>query len=101
MHDEQIEFSIESLYELIVSRKAERPEGSYTTYLFDKGLEKILKKVGEECSEVLIASMKRNRDEIIYETADLCYHMLVLMCETGVGPSDIMDELRRRHGAGG
>jgi len=99
--DELSSFSIQSLYELIAARKAERPEGSYTTYLFDNGLEKILKKVGEECSEVLIASMKRDKGEIVYEAADLCYHMLVLMCETGVAPSDIVDELRRRHGKSG
>jgi phosphoribosyl-ATP pyrophosphohydrolase/phosphoribosyl-AMP cyclohydrolase len=90
-------FSLDMLYNLIVKRKAERPEGSYTTYLFDKGLEKILKKVGEECSEVIIASMKRDKGETVYEAADLCYHMLVLLCEAGIEPSAVVDELRRRH----
>ena len=93
----QADFSIDSLYRLIEARKAERPEGSYTTYLFDKGLEKILKKVGEESAEVIIAAMKQNRGELVFEAADLCYHMLVLLCEAGIEPSCILGELRGRH----
>ena len=94
-------FSIAALYEIIKSRKEEKPDGSYTAYLFKSGIEKILKKVGEECSEVIIAAMKRNEGEIIYEAADLCYHMLVLLCEAGIDPSEITRELSGRHGAGG
>ena len=90
-------FSLRTLYDIIAARKAERPEGSYTSYLFNKGIEKILKKVGEESSEVIIASMKRNREETIYETADLCYHLLVLLCESGIEPEEIIDELSGRH----
>ena len=89
--------SIQALFDLVAARKAEMPEGSYTTYLFDKGIEKILKKVGEESSEVIIASMKNNKDEIVYETADLCYHILVLLCEAGIKPVEIIGELERRH----
>jgi len=90
-------FSLGTLYDIVKARKAERPDGSYTTYLFDKGLEKIAKKVGEESAEVIIASIKQNRDELIYETADLCYHMLVLLCEAGIEPAAIVNELDRRH----
>jgi phosphoribosyl-ATP pyrophosphohydrolase/phosphoribosyl-AMP cyclohydrolase len=85
-----------ALYALIQRRKAEHPEGSYTTYLFDKGIEKILKKVGEEASEVIIAAMKGSKEETVYEAADLCYHMLVLLCEAGISPSEVAQELARR-----
>ena len=73
------EFSVDGLYSLLQQRDKERPSGSYTTYLFEKGLEKILKKVGEESTEVVIGSMKGSRDEAIYEISDLTYHLLVLM----------------------
>ena len=92
-------FNMQTLYDIVMKRRAERPAGSYTTYLFDKGREKILKKVGEECAEVIIAAMKRDEGEIIYETADLCYHMLVLLCDAGIEPSAIIDELSRRRKA--
>ncbi|MDR3121624.1 MAG: bifunctional phosphoribosyl-AMP cyclohydrolase/phosphoribosyl-ATP diphosphatase HisIE [Clostridiales bacterium] len=90
-------FSVDALHALLLSRKAELPEGSYTTYLFEKGLEKILKKVGEECTEVVIAAMKRSKEETVFEAADLYYHMLVLLCELGIPPSDIAAELAGRH----
>ncbi|MFR6627324.1 MAG: phosphoribosyl-ATP diphosphatase [Flavonifractor plautii] len=79
--DEQ--FSYEGLYRLLEERRAKRPEGSYTTYLFEKGLDKILKKVGEECTEVIIAAMTGITRETVYELADLAYHVLVLMVEAG------------------
>ena len=94
---ENAEFSIDSLYDLLVSRNRERPANSYTTYLFEKGKEKILKKVGEECTEVIIGAMKGSREETIYELADLCYHALVLMVEEGISPEDIRAELASRH----
>lgn len=91
------DFSVGALYALLLDRKAEAKEGSYTTYLFQKGREKILKKVGEECTEVIIGAMKDDRDETVYEIADLAYHILVLMAEMGVTPDDIRSELARRH----
>lgn len=90
-------FSMDALYALIQGRKTEKKEGSYTTYLFEKGKEKILKKVGEECTEVIIGAMKDSREETVYEIADLCYHVLVLMAETGITPEDIETELASRH----
>ena len=84
------------LYDLIVERKQKMPEGSYTTYLFDKGLDKILKKVGEESAEVIIASKNRNKSEVVYETSDLLYHLLVLLVEQGVTLEDIFAELKSR-----
>lgn len=90
-------FSMDLLYALIQGRKAEKKEGSYTTYLFEKGKEKILKKVGEECTEVIIGAMKDSREETVYEIADLSYHVLVLMAETGITPEDIRKELASRH----
>ena len=90
-------FDWHGLYELIKSRKAEMPDGSYTTYLFSNGIEKILKKIGEECTEVVIGAMKSSKGETVNELADLCYHALVLMCEMGIDPSDIEAELGRRH----
>ncbi len=90
-------FSLDGLYRLLLSRKAERPAGSYTTYLFDKGREKILKKVGEECTEVVIGAMKGSREETIFEVSDLAYHVLVLMAEMGITPEDIRAELASRH----
>jgi phosphoribosyl-ATP pyrophosphohydrolase/phosphoribosyl-AMP cyclohydrolase len=84
------------LYELIKSRQKEMPEGSYTTYLFDKGIDKILKKVGEESAEVIIAAKNRVKGEVLYESADLVYHLLVLLVEQGVELSDLFAELRAR-----
>ncbi len=91
------EFSLNTLYELLVERKKEMPEGSYTSYLFEKGLDKILKKVGEECTEVIVAAKGQDRKETIYEIADLAYHVLVLMVESGISPEDVKRELSSRH----
>ena len=90
-------FSLRGLYELLLDRKQRRPEGSYTSYLFEKGIDKILKKVGEECTEVIIAAKAADRRETVYEIADLCYHVLVLMAEQGITPEEIADELASRH----
>ncbi len=91
------QFSLNSLYALIKGRQANPVEGSYTNYLFEKGREKILKKVGEESAEVIIAAMKNSVEESVYEISDLCYHTLVLMCEMGISPEDIIKELAKRH----
>ena len=91
------EFSLRGLYQLLQGRKADRPEGSYTTFLFDKGLDKILKKVGEECTEVIIAGKAEDKKETIYEIADLAYHVMVLMVEAGITPEDVHKELASRH----
>ncbi len=90
-------FSLDGLYALLEDRKAERPEGSYTSYLFDKGLDKILKKVGEECTEVIIAGKAEDRRETVYEIADLCYHVLVLMVQMGIPLGEVRKELASRH----
>lgn len=95
--EDRHEFSIEGLYELLEGRKKEKPEGSYTTYLFEKGLDKILKKVGEECTEVIIAGKAEDKKETIYEIADLAYHVMVLMVEAGISVEDIQKELASRH----
>ena len=91
------EFSYESLYEMLVGRKIEKKEGSYTTYLFEKGIDKILKKVGEECTEVIIAGKADDKKETIYEVADLCYHVMVMMIQMGISLEDIHKELASRH----
>ena len=91
------EFSYELLMKLIEGRKTEKKEGSYTTYLFEKGLDKILKKVGEESTEVIIAAHARDKKETIYEIADLAYHVMVLMVESGITLRDVYDELASRH----
>ena len=91
------EFSLEALIKLIEGRKKEKKEGSYTTYLFEKGLDKILKKVGEECTEVIIAGKADDKKETIYEIADLTYHVLVLMIQMGISLEDIHRELASRH----
>jgi phosphoribosyl-ATP pyrophosphohydrolase/phosphoribosyl-AMP cyclohydrolase len=88
---------IDFLYNLILSRKEEMPEGSYTTYLFEEGIDKILKKVGEESAEVIIASKNKPDQELVLETADLVYHMLVLLAERGINPAQIRNELKKRH----
>ncbi len=92
-----IEFSYEGLLELIKGRKIEKKEGSYTTYLFEKGIDKILKKVGEESTEVIIAAKADDKKETIYEIADLAYHVMVLMVEMGISLEDIHKELASRH----
>ena len=91
------QFSCQGLYELLEERKAKRPAGSYTTYLFEKGLDKILKKVGEECTEVIIGGRKEDKAETIYEIADLTYHVMVLMVQMGISVQDITAELEKRH----
>ncbi|MBQ8067935.1 MAG: phosphoribosyl-ATP diphosphatase [Solobacterium sp.] len=91
------EFDLNELYRLLEGRKKDLPEGSYTTYLFQKGLDKILKKVGEECTEVIIAAKDQDRKETIYEIADLTYHVMVLMVEAGISVEDIRTELAGRH----
>ncbi len=95
--DELHEFSYEGLMKLIEGRKTDKKEGSYTTYLFEKGLDKILKKVGEESTEVIIAAKAEDRAETIYEIADLAYHTMVLMIEAGISLEDIHRELASRH----
>ncbi len=96
-NEELKDFSYEDLMELIKGRKTEKKEGSYTTYLFEKGLDKILKKVGEESTEVIIAAKDNDKAETIYEIADLAYHVMVLMIEAGIDLADIHKELASRH----
>lgn len=95
--DNYAEFSLTELYELIKNRKTEKKEGSYTNYLFDSGLDKILKKVGEESAEVLIAGKGGDKAETVFEICDLVYHLLVLMVQTDITPENIVDELKTRH----
>ncbi len=94
---ENTPFSIDGLYDMLVGRKVEKKEGSYTTYLFEKGIDKILKKVGEESTEVIVAGKGGEKEETIYEIADLAYHVMVLMVEMGITPKDIRKELAGRH----
>lgn len=96
-NEDKKEFSLQGLFDLIKGRKTDKKEGSYTTYLFEKGLDKILKKVGEECTEVIIAAKAQDKNETIYEIADLAYHTLVLMIEAGISLEDIHAELSSRH----
>lgn len=95
--EERSEFSLQSLMTLIEGRKLEKKEGSYTTYLFEKGLDKMLKKIGEESTEVIIAAKADDKKETIYEIADLAYHVMVMMIEMGISLEDIHDELASRH----
>ena len=95
--EEKQEFSLNGLYDMLVGRKNDKPEGSYTTYLFEKGIDKILKKVGEESTEVIIAAKADDRDETVYELADLAYHAMVLMVQMGISVEDIHRELASRH----
>ena len=95
--EDKHEFSMEGLYELLVGRKEKLPEGSYTTYLFQKGIDKILKKVGEECTEVIIAGKADDKKETVYEIADLAYHVMVLMVQMGISVEDVQKELASRH----
>ncbi|MBQ7116049.1 MAG: bifunctional phosphoribosyl-AMP cyclohydrolase/phosphoribosyl-ATP diphosphatase HisIE [Clostridia bacterium] len=90
-------FTVDGLVKTIEGRKLDPKEGSYTTYLFEKGIDKILKKVGEECTEVIIAGKANDKAEAIYEISDLMYHVLVLMIEMGISVGDIMKELSSRH----
>lgn len=95
--DEMHDFSLNGLMELIKGRKTEKKEGSYTTYLFEKGIDKILKKVGEESTEVIIAAKADDKKDTIYEIADLAYHVMVLMTQMGISLKDIHEELASRH----
>ena len=95
--EEAAPFRLEGLYDLLMDRKATLPEGSYTSYLFQKGLDKILKKVGEESTEVIIAGKAEDKAETIYEIADLTYHVLVLMAQMGISVEDVKKELASRH----
>lgn len=95
--EDKNEFSLDGLYSLLVGRMGNMPEGSYTTYLFKKGLDKILKKVGEECTEVIIGGKNNDKSETVYEIADLAYHVLVLMVEMGISVNDVRKELASRH----
>ena len=95
--EEEGVFSPDALFEMIKGRKTEKKEGSYTTYLFEKGIDKILKKVGEECTEVIIASKDNDKKETIYEIADLYYHVMVMMVEMGIDVDDVLCELASRH----
>lgn len=94
---EQEKVQLTDLYQLIKDRKTSPKEGSYTSYLFDKGLEKILKKIGEESTEVVIGAMKKDRQETVFEAADLTYHMLVLLVEMGISVEEVQQELAKRH----
>jgi len=95
--EELHEFSLQGLMDMLLGRKVEKKEGSYTTYLFEKGIDKILKKVGEENTEVIIAAKANDKKETVYEIADLCYHVMVLMIEMGISLEDIHRELASRH----
>ena len=95
--DDLKEFSVEGLYNLLKERNEKRPEGSYTTYLFEQGIDKILKKVGEESTEVIVAGKGGEKAETIYEIADLMYHVMVLMVNMGISTNEIIDELAKRH----
>lgn len=94
---ERSEFSSEGLYALLQGRKNDMPEGSYTSYLFEKGVDKILKKLGEECTEVIIAGKADDKAETVYEIADLAYHVMVLMVQMGISLEDVRNELASRH----
>ena len=90
-------FSLDKLYAIITDRKKNSKPGSYTTYLFEKGIDKILKKIGEESAEVIIAGKSGDKAETIYELSDLAYHAMVLMAEMGITPDDVINELKSRH----
>ncbi|MBR4150861.1 MAG: bifunctional phosphoribosyl-AMP cyclohydrolase/phosphoribosyl-ATP diphosphatase HisIE [Firmicutes bacterium] len=95
--DERHDFTLQGLMDMLIDRKANPKEGSYTNYLFDKGLDKILKKVGEESTEVIIAGKAQDKAETVYEIADLAYHVMVLMIEAGISLEEVRDELASRH----
>ncbi len=87
---------IKEEYQVIIDRKNEQAEGSYTAYLFEQGIDKILKKVGEECTEMVIAAKNNDKEETVYEVTDLIYHTLVMMAHQGITPEDIEEELKNR-----
>lgn len=95
--EELHEFSLRGLYALLMERKEKMPQGSYTTYLFEKGLDKILKKIGEETTEVIIAGKAQDKKETVYEIADLAYHVMVLMAQNGITVDEVQKELASRH----
>lgn len=97
VHEVEPPFSLDALFNLIEGRKANPQPGSYTSYLFEKGLDKILKKVGEECAEVLIAGKGGDREETVFEISDLTYHLMVLMAQMGISPKDVLSQLASRH----
>ena len=97
LESESEEFSLDGLYSLLEGRKENMPEGSYTTYLFSKGIDKILKKIGEESTEVIIAGKANDKKETVYEIADLAYHVMVMMVEMGISLDDVRAELASRH----
>lgn len=97
INENRSEFSMYALYELLVGRKENLPDGSYTTYLFQKGIDKILKKVGEESTEVIIAAKDNDKSETVYEIADLAYHIMVMMVQMGISVDDVKKELASRH----
>ena len=97
VNEEKSEFSLRGLYALLEGRKKDMPQGSYTTYLFEKGLDKILKKIGEETTEVIIAAHAQDKKETVYEIADLAYHVMVMMVENGITVDDVQNELASRH----
>ena len=92
---------LQQLYDTVLERKDEKQEGSYTCYLFEQGLDKILKKCGEECSEVIIAAKNGHHEDTVGEITDLTYHLLVLMAEQGIRPEDVSGLLEQRHGKSG
>ncbi len=87
---------IKDEYEVVLKRRKEKADGSYTAYLFEQGIDKILKKVGEECTEMVIAAKNNDKNEVVYEVSDLIYHTLVMMAELGVTPEDVENELKKR-----
>ena len=91
-----MEDTLKQLYQTVISRKEQPVEGSYTCYLFEKGLDKILKKVGEECSEVIIAAKNKNNDETVLEISDLLYHLMVMMVQQGISVEEVQAELQKR-----
>ena len=95
--EERNDFTFEGLYDLLLGRKRDMPAGSYTTYLFEKGRDKILKKIGEESTEVIVAAKGDDKRETVYEIADLAYHVMVLMTEMGISTEDVVRELASRH----
>ena len=95
--EEKVPFSYEGLMDMIKGRRENPKEGSYTTYLFEKGLDKILKKVGEESTEVIISAKDNDKDNTVYEIGDLMYHVMVLMCQMNITVDDIQKEMASRH----
>jgi len=92
---------LNQLAEVLESRKGASPDSSYVAKLYDKGLDAILKKIGEEATETVMAAKDGNREQIVYETADLWFHTMVLLAQQGLGPDDVINELGRRFGVSG